>query len=103
MLEVLQLLIEKGKNVLLISHSSGGWVATEVVRLELQAKVRAEKGLSGGFNGIFYNGAFVIPLDESVSSFFQPKDGIFVTPPFMKFHVSSTRYFELPVLKETTR
>lgn len=95
-LEVLEPLIEKGKNVLLIAHSSGGWVATEAARPELQAKTGAEKGLSGGLIGIFYMGAFVIPVGESISSFFQPKDGSFVTPPFMTFHVSSRRQFELP-------
>lgn len=88
-LEVLQPLVEQGENVLLVAHSSGGWVATQVSRPELQAKFRAEKGLSGGVIGIFYMGAFVIPVGESVSSFFQPKDGSFVTPPFMTFHVST--------------
>ena len=87
-LEVLKPLVEEGKNVLLIAHSAGGWVATEVARPELQAKSRAETGLSGGVIGIFYMGAFVIPVGESVNTFFQPKDGNFVTPPFMTFHVS---------------
>ncbi|KAL1849191.1 hypothetical protein Daus18300_013348 [Diaporthe australafricana] len=85
-LEVLQPLVDAGKNVLIIAHSSGGWVATEVARPELQAKARAAKGLSGGVVGIFYMGAFVIPVGESITSFFQPKDGSFVTPPFMTFH-----------------
>ncbi|KAI1775546.1 Alpha/beta hydrolase fold-1 [Hypoxylon cercidicola] len=34
----------------------------------------------------FYVGAFVIPVSESIHSFLQPKDGSFVTPPFMRFH-----------------
>lgn len=88
-LEVLRPLVEGGKEVLLVAHSSGGWVATEVARPEMQAKARAGRGLSGGVVGIFYMGAFVIPVGESVSSFFQPKDGSFVTPPFMEFHVSN--------------
>lgn len=87
-LEVLKPLVEQGKNVLLLAHSAGGWVATEVARPELQAKSRAETGLSGGIIGIFYMGAFVIPVGESITTFFQPKDGNFVTPPFMTFHVS---------------
>lgn len=86
-LDVLKPLVESGKEVLLVGHSSGGWVATQAAQPELQAKVRQSKGLDGGIIGILYMGAFVIPVGESVHSFFQPKDGTFVTPPFMKFHV----------------
>lgn len=89
-LAVLQPLIDEGKKVLIIAHSAGGWVATEVARRELQAKHRAANGLLGGVVGILYMGAFVIPVGESVNSFFQPKDGQpAVTPPFMTFHVST--------------
>lgn len=90
LLEILKPLVEEGKTVLLLAHSAGGWVATEVARPELQAKRRAERGMSGGIIGIFYMGAFVIPVGESVTTFFQPKDGSFVTPPFMTFHVSQS-------------
>jgi hypothetical protein len=110
-LDVLKPLVEAGKEVLLVAHSSGGWVATQAARPELQAKVRKSKGLVGGnadlsislnfaarlltvgafstgIIGILYAGAFVVPVGESIHSFFQPKDGNFVTPPFMTFHVS---------------
>ncbi|KAI1169759.1 alpha/beta-hydrolase [Nemania sp. FL0916] len=80
------LIVEKGKRVLIVGHSSGGWVATEAARPELQAKTRKEKGLPGGVIGIFYMGALIIPLGESVHSFFQPKDGSQIVPPFIKFH-----------------
>lgn len=86
--EVIKPLVEAGKNVLVTGHSAGGFVATEAALPELQFKVRAGKGLPGGVIGIFYMGAFVIPVGESVSSFFQPKDGTLVTPPFMRFHIS---------------
>ncbi|KAL2168255.1 hypothetical protein VTG60DRAFT_223 [Thermothelomyces hinnuleus] len=85
-LGVLRPLVEAGKKVLLVGHSSGGWVATQAARHDLQAPVRRSKGLAGGVIGIFYAGAFVIPVGESIHSFFQPKDGSFVTPPFMTFH-----------------
>lgn len=88
-LSVLRPLVEAGKDVLLVGHSSGGWVATQAAQPELQAATRKSKGLAGGVIGIFYAGAFVIPVGESISSFFQPKDGNFVTPPFMTFHVRS--------------
>lgn len=88
-LAVLEPLINEGKKVLMVAHSAGGWVATEVARPELQAKHRASNGLTGGIIGILYMGAFVIPVGESINSFFQPKDGQpAVTPPFMTFHVS---------------
>ncbi|KAB8232727.1 hypothetical protein BDV23DRAFT_175314 [Aspergillus alliaceus] len=63
--EVIQLLDrlvnQNGKRVLLVAHSSG----------------------------IFYMGAFVIPVGESVSSFFQPKDATIVAPPYMRFHIGA--------------
>ncbi|OTA88623.1 hypothetical protein M434DRAFT_398989 [Hypoxylon sp. CO27-5] len=86
-LEVLDPLIDvRGKKVILISHSSGGWAATQVARPDLQAKWRKERGLDGGIIGMFYMGAFIIPVGESVHSYFQPKDGTFYTPPYMRFH-----------------
>ncbi|ROW10093.1 hypothetical protein VMCG_02034 [Cytospora schulzeri] len=85
-LEVLRPLVDEGKKILIIGHSSGGWVATEAARPELQAKTRAADGARGGIIGIFYMGAFVIPVGESIHSFFQPKDGNRVVPPFMTFH-----------------
>ncbi|KAK4243665.1 hypothetical protein C7999DRAFT_44560 [Corynascus novoguineensis] len=78
--------LEAGKNVLLVGHSSGGWVATQAAQDDIQAKVRKSKGLAGGVIGILYVGALVISVGESSHSFFQPKDGNFVTHPFMTFH-----------------
>lgn len=89
--EVLKPLVLAGKSVILMGHSAGGFVATEAALPELQLKIRTAKGLSGGIIGIFYMGAFVIPVGESVSSFFQPKDGNLMTPPFMRFHVSCSQ------------
>lgn len=109
-LGVLRPLVDEGNKVLIIAHSSGGWVATEAARPELQAKTRAANGARGGKScssraflfeasenymsntcsgivGIIYMGAFVVPVGDSVHSFFQPKDGNAVVPPFMTFHV----------------
>lgn len=82
------LIQEEGKRVLILAHSSGGWVATQAAKPELQAETRRAAHRSGGIIGILYIGAFVIPVGDSINSFFQPKDGQFITPPFMKFHVS---------------
>ncbi|KAL9013914.1 MAG: hypothetical protein Q9173_001419 [Seirophora scorigena] len=80
------LIVGSNKNVLLVGHSSGAFTATMVAVPELQAKSRKEKGLSGGILGIFYESGFLVPVGESVHSFFQPKDGSAVIPPYCQFH-----------------
>ena len=85
-----RLIVGEGKNVLLIGHSSGGGSATAAAIPELQAKTRQAKKLPGGIVGIFYECGFMIPVGESVNSFFQPKDGSPpVVPPYCQLHVSS--------------
>ncbi|KAI2839884.1 hypothetical protein CBS147343_10888 [Aspergillus niger] len=81
-----RLINEEGKEVLLLAHSSGGMIASQAAVPELQYKPRQEKGERGGVTAIFFVGAFVIPVGESIHSFFQPKEGPIVTPPFMRFH-----------------
>ena len=82
-----QLIIEDGEKVVLFAHSSGGFAATASAIPELQAKNRKEG--TGGIVGIFYATAFLIPVGESVHSFFQPKDGSPpVIPPYCDFHIS---------------
>ena len=87
--ELLCKLIEKeNKNVILIGHSAGGFTATAAAVTELHAKTRRAKGESGDIVAIFYECAFLIPVGESVHSFFQPKDGSLpVIPPYCQFHV----------------
>jgi Alpha/beta hydrolase family len=83
-----QLIISENKDVILIGHSSGGFVATASAIPSLLAKTRNNQGLTGGVIGIFYACAFLIPVGESFHSFFQPKDGSpAVTPHFLKYHV----------------
>jgi pimeloyl-ACP methyl ester carboxylesterase len=79
---------EQGKHVILLGHSAGGWTATQAAKKELQAKERAKQGLSGGIIGVLYVGAFVIPVGDSIHTFFQPKSGPAIVPPFLNFHVS---------------
>ena len=84
-----QLILKSGKHVLLVGHSAGAFGATMVAIPELQAKTRKSKGASGGIIGIFYECGFLIPVGESVHSFFQPKDGSeAIIPPYCQFHVS---------------
>ncbi|KAI9698909.1 MAG: hypothetical protein M1820_007330 [Bogoriella megaspora] len=82
-----KLINDSSKDVLLVGHSSGGFTATAAAVPELQAKNRKSKGLKGGVIGIFYECAFLIPVGESVHSFFQPKDGSDpVVPPYSVIH-----------------
>jgi pimeloyl-ACP methyl ester carboxylesterase len=78
---------EQGKRVVMLGHSAGGWAATQAAQKELQAKERAKQGLPGGIIGVLYVGAFVIPVGDSIHTFFQPKSGPAVVPPFLNFHV----------------
>ncbi|KAL4940324.1 hypothetical protein BDV06DRAFT_22935 [Aspergillus oleicola] len=80
-----QLINEEGKKVILAAHSSGGWVATQAAIPSLQATVRQAQGQLGGIIGLFYYSAFIIPVGESVHSYFQPKEGPVVYPPFTRF------------------
>lgn len=90
-----RLIKQDGKEVLLVAHSSGGWVATQAAIPELQRKTRQANGQEGGLAGLFYYSAFVIPLNESINSFFQPKDGSFTIPPWLRFYVGEPhRYSE---------
>ncbi|KAI1395625.1 alpha/beta-hydrolase [Hypoxylon fuscum] len=101
-LDVLEPLVnDQKKKVLVVAHSSGGWVATETARPELQAKARKDKGLAGGIIGILYMGAFIVPVGESIHSFFQPKDGTFMIPPFLKFHKPGAAGLATPSEAET--
>jgi hypothetical protein len=69
-LKLLQQLIADGKSVLLIGHSSGGFTATASAIPELQSKNRKNQGAPGGIIGVFYACGFLIPVGESVHSFF---------------------------------
>jgi hypothetical protein len=72
----------------MVGHSAGGWVATEASRPELQRKLRKDRGLEGGIIGIYYIGAFVVPVGESVASFSQPKDKPAEPPSYLQYYVS---------------
>jgi pimeloyl-ACP methyl ester carboxylesterase len=84
------LIEEQGKRVIVVGHSSGGWSATQSAIPELQLKEREKSGLKGGVIGVFYIGAFLIPVGLSVHAFFQlATGGQFVPPPFLTFYVST--------------
>ncbi|KAL4937007.1 hypothetical protein BDV06DRAFT_216228 [Aspergillus oleicola] len=57
---------------------------------EKQAKPCQAKEKSGGIIGLFYYGAFIIPVGQSVHSYFQPKEGPVIYPPFTRFSNDQT-------------
>ncbi|OJJ71214.1 hypothetical protein ASPBRDRAFT_55833 [Aspergillus brasiliensis CBS 101740] len=79
-----RLINQEHKHVLLLGHSSGGLLATQAAIPELQYKNRGPQ--TGGVIGIFYVAGFLVPVGESVHSFFQPKDGSLHVPPFVQFY-----------------
>jgi len=86
---ILHELLNQGKYVVVLGHSSGGFVAAYITKPELQAKVRKAKGETGGIIGIFFECAFLIPQNDSVHTFFQPKDGSqAIIPLWTVVHVS---------------
>lgn len=88
-----QLIQEQGKQVLLVAHSSGGWVATQAAIPGLQRRTRQANSQGGGLIGLFYYSAFVIPVNESINTFFQPKDGSFTVPPWLRFYASWLHHY----------
>ena len=96
--DLLNRLIEREqRKVLLIGHSSGGPVATQAATPPLLAKTRKAKNERGGIIGIFYECAFLIPVGQSVHSFFQPPPGTEpVIPPYCQFHVRPHFLASLP-------
>ena len=77
-------LIHKGKNVVIIGHSMGGFAATQAASPEYYATSRAAKGFAGGIVGVFYYGAFLLPVGMSVNDMV----GSDIIPPYTTLHVS---------------
>ncbi|KAJ5630612.1 uncharacterized protein N7484_010712 [Penicillium longicatenatum] len=81
-----KLIDQENKNVLLFGHATGAVVATQAAIPELHYRNRQSQNQKGGVIGIFYVGGMVVPLGESVHTFFHPKDGSWTPPPFVRFY-----------------
>lgn len=83
----LRKLVESGAHVLLVGHSYGGWVATESAVPELRAQTRKANRQKGGVIGIFYLSGYILPVGQSVDSFFSPQGDNTPPPSFVKLYV----------------
>lgn len=80
-------LIDRGKKVLIIGHSMGGFAATQAALPEYQIQNRRNSGLPGGIIGLFYFGAYLLPVGIAVNEMV----GEDVVPPYALLHVSARR------------
>ena len=65
------LIEQKGRTVLILAHSYGGWAASEAADQKLSRKQRAKEGQRGGVLGIFYACAFPLPVGQSMMGYFE--------------------------------
>ncbi|PYH45993.1 alpha/beta hydrolase [Aspergillus saccharolyticus JOP 1030-1] len=79
-----RLITQEGKQVLLVAHSSGGWVATQAALPKYHVRPDASAHRAPGIIGIFYYSAFLVPVGESVSGWLTPPDGSFFVPEFAR-------------------
>ena len=64
------------------------WVSTENATPELRFSARAKEGKSGGVFGIFYISGYILPVGQSIHSFFYPQGDSTPLSPFVTLHVS---------------
>jgi alpha-beta hydrolase superfamily lysophospholipase len=65
-----QLVLDEGKDVVVVMHSYGGLVGSNAIPKELSFSNRKTAGLSGGVIHLFYFAAFVLDEGQSVLSAF---------------------------------
>jgi pimeloyl-ACP methyl ester carboxylesterase len=61
-----QLIVEDGKDVVVIAHSYGGVVATQALEKGFARAERKKNGQNGGVIRLVYMCAFILPLGESL-------------------------------------
>ncbi|MCJ1377259.1 hypothetical protein MMC17_000351 [Xylographa soralifera] len=80
-----KLVVDEGKDVIVVMHSYGGVVGTQAVDASLGKKARQNKGLAGGVIHLLYLCAFILPLGDSLGSALG--GGL---PPFIKVEEDGT-------------
>jgi len=79
--ELIRLIEDESKTVVVVMHSYGGVVGGEAVLHELSFASRAAKGLKGGVIHFFFFSAFTLDIGQSIANTFgqSPNDEITVT------------------------
>ncbi|MCJ1394755.1 hypothetical protein MMC18_007635 [Xylographa bjoerkii] len=80
-----QLIVEDGKDVIVVIHSYGGVVGTQATDASLGEKARQDRGRSGRVLHLLYLCAFILPLGDSLGSALG--GGL---PPFIKVEEDGT-------------
>lgn len=80
---LIQELVKKGKEVIVVGHSYGGVVMTDSL-FDLSIEKRKSKGLSGGVKEMIYLCAFIPWKDQSIAGIFGGQ-----LPPWIKLDVSN--------------
>ncbi|KAF2496335.1 alpha/beta-hydrolase [Lophium mytilinum] len=78
--ELMTLIEEEGKSVIVIGHSYGGVVISQAVDSKFSRREREVHGMLGGVIHLLFVSAFVLPLGESLGSALGDPDHL---PPFI--------------------
>lgn len=96
--EAKRLVVNEGKNVMLVMHSYGGLIGSNAISKELSLQSRRQSGLPGGVFRLFYFAAFVLDEGKSVLGTFgeSPNNDIKPNGRYTMKETASTIYQDLP-------
>ncbi|ROV97140.1 hypothetical protein VMCG_07461 [Cytospora schulzeri] len=96
--EAKRLVVDEGKNVMVVMHSYGGLVGSDAIPEDLSLQSRHQRGLTGGVFRLFYFAAFVLDQGKSVLGTFggSPRDDVKPNGRFTMKETASTIYNDLP-------
>ena len=96
--EAERLIVEQGRDIMLVMHSYGGLVGSEAIPEDLSARERRKKGLKGGVVHLFYYTAFILDKGQSVLGTFgeSPNNIIKADGRFSMKDTANKVYHDLP-------
>ncbi|KAL1858046.1 hypothetical protein Daus18300_010158 [Diaporthe australafricana] len=96
--EAKHLVVDEGKNVMVVMHSYGGLVGSNAIPEDLSSQSRRQRGLDGGVFHLFYFAAFILEEGKSVLDTFGegPNNDIKPNGRFTMKETASTIYHDLP-------
>lgn len=96
--EAKRLVIDEGKNVMVVMHSYGGLVGSNAIPEDLSLQSRRRAGFTGGISSLFYFATFVLDQGQSVLGTFgeSPNNDVKPNGRFTMKETASTIYHDLP-------